>query len=82
MAKNNKLISQYKAMYRQIQEITPQVYAAIAISLHRRGAEFEEINDIFADSQEIWTECLNSGVNMQELCKKETGIDVLRGVNE
>ena len=79
MAKNNKLINQCKAMYRQIQEITPQVYASIAIALHRKGMEFEEINDIFAASQEIWTECLESGVNMQKLCSEETGIDVLKG---
>lgn len=82
MAKNKAFINQCKMIYRQSQEITPQVYAAVAIAMSRKGMPFEEINEIFADSQEIWRYCLDEGVNMQELCSEETGIDILRTVNE
>ena len=76
---NKKLIERYKMMYQQIKYITPKAYAAIAIAMHRRGYEFEEIEAIFAESQEIWTECVQSDVNMLEMCKNETGIDIERG---
>ena len=83
MAKNNKLINQYKAMYQQIQNITPEVYAGIALALHRnRGWGYKRINELFAESQEIWTECVQSDVNMIQMCLDETGIDVQRRVDE
>lgn len=81
MAKNNRLIEQYKAMYKQIQNITPEVYAGIALALyrkHKRG--YQRINDLFCESQEIWNECVQSGVNMAQMCLEETGIDVQRKV--
>ena len=74
-----KLVDRYKAMYQQIQFITPKVYAAMAIALHRRGMSFEEIEEIFDTSQEIWTECVNSDIDMLGMCKAETGIDVMKG---
>lgn len=70
----NKLLAK---MERQCREITPSVYAAIALALWRkRGWRFQRISDLFADSQEIWNECIQSDINMIEMCKQETGIDV------
>lgn len=81
MGKNNRLIQQYKAMYRQIQNITPEVYAGIALALHRKhGWGYQRINDLFCESQEIWEECIQSDVNMIQLCEQETGIEVQRKV--
>ena len=83
MGKNNSLINRYKAMYQQIQKITPEVYACIALALHRKcGWGFKRINDLFVESQEIWTECIQSDVNMIQMCERETGIDVQRKVDE
>lgn len=77
MAKNNDLINRYKTLYRKIEQITPQVYACLALALHRRhGWGFKRINDIFIDSQEIWEECLSKNINMIQMCEEETGIDV------
>lgn len=77
MAKNNILIEQYKTMYKKIQQITPEVYAGIALALHRKyGWGYKRINDLFSESQTIWNECVNSGVNMVEMCAEETGIEV------
>lgn len=77
MAKNNKLINQFKLMHRHIQNLTPDIYSAIAIAMHRKGHSFESIEEIFAESQVIWGECYQNGVSMPEMCKDETGIDVL-----
>ena len=77
MAKNNILIEQYKTMYKKIQQITPEVYAGIALALHRKdGWGYNRINDLFSESQTIWNECVNSGINMVEMCEEETGIEI------
>ena len=51
---NKALVNRYKAMYKQINLITPEIYASMAIMLHRKGFSTEEIEDMFALSQEIW----------------------------
>ena len=77
MAKNNILIEQYKTMYKKIQQITPEVYAGIALALHRKyGWGYKRINDLFSESQTIWNECVNSNINMVEMCERETGIEL------
>lgn len=78
---NKRLINQCKAMYQQINQITPSIYSAMAISLYRHGVAFEDIESIFAESQNIWTECVQKDINMPEMCFQETGIDVLRDIN-
>lgn len=82
MAQNKKVLNQFKAMQRQINEITPNIYASIAIALSRFEVSHEDIAAIFAESQAIWEECVNSDVNMREMCLNETGIDVQRTVND
>lgn len=65
-------------MERQCREITPSVYASIAIALHRKcGWGYKRISDLFAESQEIWNECIQSDMNMVQMCEAETGIDVV-----
>ena len=82
MAQNKKVLSQFKAMQRQINEITPNIYASLALALSRCGVSHEEIEAVFAESQAIWEECVNSDVNMREMCLNEIGIDVQRTVND
>lgn len=77
MAKNNYLINNYKILYKKINQITPEVYAGIALALHRKcGWGYKRINDLFEESQIIWNECINSDINMMEMCEKETGIEL------
>lgn len=65
-------------MDRKCKEITPEVYACIALALHRKyGWEYEDISDLFAESQEIWNECIQRSENMVQMCEMETGIDVV-----
>ena len=80
---NKRLVNQYKAMYKQINQITPQVYAGISLALHRKhGWGYNRINDLFAESQIIWQECVDSEVDMIKMCEEETGIEVLRRTTE
>lgn len=90
MAKNEKLINSLMEVARRNQNInienaarrdTPQIYAAVAISLFRLLDMPEEektkaINDVFVESQEVWDTCLSEGVDIQQRCLDETGIDV------
>ena len=77
MGKNNNLINKYKMLYKKIDQITPEVYAGIALALHRKcGWGYKRINDLFVESQTIWNECINSDINMMEMCEKETGIEL------
>ena len=77
MGKNNYLINKYKMLYKKIEQITPEVYAGIALALHRKcGWGYKRINDLFVESQTIWNECINSDINMMEMCEKETGIEL------
>lgn len=77
MGKNNNLINKYKMLYKKIEQITPEVYAGIALALHRKcGWGYKRINDLFVESQTIWDECINSDINMMEMCEKETGIEL------
>lgn len=77
MGKNNNLINKYKMLYKKIEQITPEVYAGIALALHRKcGWGYKRINDLFEESQIIWNECINSDINMMEMCEKETGIEL------
>lgn len=83
MAKNNYLIENMKRLQKTINNITPQVYAGIAIALHRKhGWGYKRINDLFCESQIIWNECVQADVNMMQMCLDETGIDVQRKVDE
>ena len=83
MAKNNFLINQYKKLQTNIRDITPTVYAGIALALHRKyGWGHKRINDLFNESIIIWNECIQSDMKMLEMCLEETGVDVQMKVEE
>ena len=78
MAKNNKLVNQYKEMYKQINQITPKVYAALALALHREyGWGYTRINRAFSVSQNIWDESNERGIDMIKMREEETGITLM-----
>ena len=53
----------------------------LRFALHRKhGWGYKRINDLFTESQEIWNECIQSNMNMAQMCLAETGIDVQRKV--
>lgn len=87
MGKNNRLINSINAIAKRKQEenvgkaadqMVPQIYAAIAIALHRTyGFGYDRINRVFLESQHIWEDFVGDGDEMIELCEKETGITVI-----
>ena len=77
MAKNNKLINQYKMMFKKIKDVTPSIYAALALALHRKyGWGYKRINDLFMESERIWIECADNCTDMIKMCYEETQIEV------
>lgn len=77
---NKDLVKLLAKMERKCREITPEVYAGIALALHRKhGWGFKRISDLFAESQVIWNECIQSDENMIEKCEKEIGIELRAG---
>ena len=87
MNRSNKyaLIQQAKTeakMRKEMKTVIPKVYAGVALALHRKcGWGYKRINDLFVESQIIWDECINSDLNMLQMCEEETGIEV-RGLVE
>ncbi len=86
MSKNNRLINSMKRMAEKNRqeniakassEMIPQIYAAIAIALHRTyGFGYKRINDVFYESQRIWENLPGTAGEMIALCEKETGIAI------
>lgn len=89
MAKNNKLINSLLLVAKRNREdnraieaekITPEVYAGIALALHREcGWGHKRINRLFKVSQDIWEDL--EVAEMCRLCYEETGI-MLMHANE
>lgn len=86
MAKNNKLINSLNEIARRnrsqnvataADQMVPQIYAAIAIALHRTyGFGYERINRAFLESQKIWQAYDGDVDGMVKQCEEETGVTV------
>lgn len=86
MSKNNRLINSLNEIARRnrnqnvakaADQMVPQIYAAIAIALHRtHGFGHKRINDIFVESQRIWESFDGNISEMVDNCEKETGIKI------
>ena len=86
MVKNNKLINTVKRMAERnrerniseaVNQIIPAVYASLAIALHNEGFGSEDIEYLFALSQDIWTEHSGNLGAMVKKCEDLTGIEVM-----
>lgn len=86
MGKNNRLINSLNEIARRNRaenvnkasnKMVPQIYAAMAIALHRSEKfGYERINRVFVESQKIWESFDGNISEMVELCEKETGIKI------
>ena len=77
MAKNKNLIEQYKYLYRKASDITPSLYASIAIPLvENYGWNGDEVENLFQMSQDIWQDNATDRMTMIEKCLELTGIDL------
>lgn len=88
MAKNNKLINSLNEIARRnrsqnvataADQMVPQIYAAIAIALHRTyGFGYKRINDIFVESQHIWEDYAGDGAGMVKEIDGDAEWDVVK----
>ncbi len=69
--KRDKLI-----LKEQIQYLVPRIYAAIACELWDLGWEAEQIEELFAKSQERWEDSSRNGWDMLQNVEDVTGIKV------
>ena len=77
MAKNKDLINRYNILYNKVNRIVPEVYAGIALTLSRDyGWTYEQINEMFAKSQQTWQDYSDSHLDMIQACEEETGIEL------
>ena len=63
-------------MQRQIEWLVPRVYAAIACELWDMGWTAEQIQDLFACSQERWQDSVANNWDMLKNVQEVTGIQV------
>lgn len=82
MAKNNFFLNQVKQFKKQVVNLTPKIYAGIALALHRKyGWGYKRISTLFAESQDIWNESVVNNTDVVQMCEDETGISVTNSVN-
>lgn len=60
----------------QIQWLVPRVYAAIACELWDMGWDSDQIQELFAKSQERWRDSTENGWDMLKNVQEVTGIEV------
>lgn len=87
MGKNQRLLNTLNELARRkrsenvskaADQMVPQIYAAIAIALHRTyGFGYKRINDVFIESQHIWEDFNGRPDDMITLCEKETGVTLI-----
>lgn len=69
----------YKEYQKKVNNLTPEIYAAIAIALHTKcGWGYKRINNLFQLSEKIWDECIAQEIDMVTKCENEIGI-ILKG---
>lgn len=91
MSKNDKLINSLRKIAsrnrseniaKAAERDTSQIYAVLAIALYRllsisnEDEKVDAIEQVFSESQKIWLDCSEKDIDVNELCEKETGIDV------
>lgn len=92
MPKNDKLINSIKTIAKRnkadsinkaTEQILPQIYAALAIALHREyHFGCERIERVFRRPEEIWTDFTGTGEDMIRQCEEETGAIIVYGEKE
>lgn len=58
------------------------IYGGMALALDEIGVEFDQIEKLFAMTNEYWNRSVEEGWDMAEVCKAQTGIDVRMKVEE
>jgi hypothetical protein len=77
MKGNRTKIEQLKRLQQEIKNVTPAVYAAVAIGLvEEYDWNPEMVSELFEYTQSLWSECTKKDISMREWCLELTGIDM------
>ena len=96
MAKNKKLLNSLSEVAKRnieknvmaaSERDTPQIYSALAIALWNmldmpENEKADAINDIFVESQKVWSDCIDKGIDIEKMCVDITGIFIGGKQNE
>lgn len=83
MKGNRTKIEQLKRLQQEIKNVTPAVYAAVAIGLvEEYDWNPEMVSELFEYTQSLWSECTKKDISMREWCLELTGIDMQGYVGE
>lgn len=83
MKGNRTKIEQLKRLQQEIKNVTPAVYAAVAIGLvEEYDWNPEMVSELFEYTQSLWGECVKKEISMRDWCLEITGIDVQGFVGE
>lgn len=75
MNKTNILVARELArIQKKIKQLIPEIYSCFCFVLYNRGWTAEQIEDLFAETQETWNANADRMDTMIEWCEKETGI--------
>lgn len=83
MKNNRGKVDYLRRLQQEINNVTPNVYAAIAIGLVEEfGFTAEDVNNLFVYTQSLWAECAKKNISMREWCEELTGIQLCAILNE
>ena len=77
---NRSMDSAVEYLYKRIDQITPNIYAAFAIVLIRDyGWDSDAVSELFGKTQILWQDALTDGRDMAQICSDEYDINVIAG---
>jgi hypothetical protein len=77
MKNNRAKIDMLRRLQQEINNVTPNVYSAIAIGLvEEYNFTAEDVNNLFVYTQSLWAECAKKNISMRQWCLELTNIDI------
>jgi hypothetical protein len=83
MKNNRGKVDMLRRLQQEINNVTPNVYSAIAIGLvEEYNFTAEDVNNLFVYTQSLWAECAKKNISMRQWCEELTGISVVPFISE
>jgi hypothetical protein len=83
MKNNRGKVDMLRRIQQEINNVTPNVYSAIAIGLvEEYNFTAEDVSNLFVYTQSLWAECAKKNISMRQWCLELTNIDVQPFVSE
>ena len=83
MKNNRGKVDMLRRIQQEINNVTPNVYSAIAIGLvEEYNFTAEDVNNLFVYTQSLWAECAKKNISMRQWCEELTGISVVPFISE